>query len=598
MATKNPQGNSEVLTPFTYEHFIKAIYSFKNDLLKCYIDEAIGIYCNLRGISVSREKDALKYSDAFEAANYAIFIVSTKIGAYNPEKGIFKTYLNTALSNALKDILKADMKGDFFDQTSKKKNKDDEPETHSRVSVERYWGAGNESESDPDNAEAEKEERIRRHQDDALEVIIKYIDSLPEMNRAAIYASAFGQVLRPDLENYGRDYAEIVAERFGKSAEYIRKIASIGKKEALAKANDNGFNETSFRNLHMDFVQVKPDTSSSDKMLLAINQLKPYQQFMVLQYLEEKIDDIKKNESERIANSENRKVTAGGNKVTHHTTWWGQMARSIYCRWRREDLARIDYSKCTLDIEQEHKLNTVICDRTGCKNFEKCRFILGEYSSILEMLEQMNIEVCIDPDIKYHPIPAELNEAEEYWKAEVERLRDTPVDKSEYQDALQKLENIREEKKNWSLMILRGCYVREEKRIILYPNAMQKEYCGEKMDELLVSTLVHEIMHAYFDRPGHKNLPYLPFIEEPMAEFGMLLYLKETDKLKNFPDGTNEWYDWAYNDVKQKKTCYRFGAYLMDRYLIEGSHSNLRRLLDEYKTYNTKLIPPALMWWE
>ena len=290
MATFPRPNSSESLSPFTYDHFIKALYTFKNDMLMCYIDRAIGIYCNLRGISVGSQKmGSLAYMDAFEASNYAIYIVSTKIKSYNPEKGEFKPYLDKALSNALKDILKEDESSDFFDQTAHKRNKDDEPEKHRRVSVDRYWGAASEPESDPDNAEAEKEYRIRRHQDDALEVMIKYIDGLPEMNRTAIYASAFGQILRPDLENYGRDYAEIVADKFGKSAEYIRKIASVGKKEALAKAYESGFNEASFKHLHMGFMQVKQDRPSPDEEVIsAITSLNPYQQFLFLRYLADK----------------------------------------------------------------------------------------------------------------------------------------------------------------------------------------------------------------------------------------------------------------------------------------------------------------------
>lgn len=589
MDARTHSGNNETLAPFTYDHFIKAINTFKNDMLKCYIERAIGIYCKLRGISVDPEKDGMAYADAFEASNYAIYIVSTKLRSYNPEKGEFKSYLDKALSNALKDILKEDKAGDFFDQTSKKKNKDDEPEKHTRVSVERYWGAGNESESDPNNAESEKEERIRRHQDDALEVMIKYIDSLPEMDRVAIYASAFGQVLRPDLENYGRDYAERVAEMYGKSAEYIRKIASIGKKNALAKANENGFNATSIKNFYLEFLQVRREAPSQDKVMSAVSMLNPFQRFMFMRHL---VDMNDEEESLR------RTILENIEKSKSYDPYEESRLRELYCRWRKEDLARFDYSNCHLDIELEHKVQTVICDRIGCPNYKKCRFKLGEYPSLLEMLDQMGIEVCTEPGIKSHPIPPELNESEDYWKKQVDMLRGLSSDKFNYQYALQKLKDIQEEKENWSRMLLRGCYISNKKLIILYPDAMKKESREEKIDALLVSTLVLQIMHAYFNRPGHENLPYLPFVEEPLAEFGMLLYLKETDKLKNFPDGTSDWFDWAYNDVKQKKTCHRFGADLMDRYFKEGPHSNLRHILEEYKTFNTKLIPKALMWWK
>lgn len=78
----------------------------------------------------------------------AVYTVFTKIGAYNPQKGTFRPYLHRALENAIKDILEADGKGDFFDQTSKKKKGGDEPEKHSRVNVDTFYGA-----AEPDDTE-------------------------------------------------------------------------------------------------------------------------------------------------------------------------------------------------------------------------------------------------------------------------------------------------------------------------------------------------------------------------------------------------------------------------------------------------------------
>ena len=46
---------------------------------------------------------------------------------------------------------------------------------------------------------------------------------LPEIKRAAIYASAFGQILRPDLEGYGRNYADILADIYHTTALFIIK---------------------------------------------------------------------------------------------------------------------------------------------------------------------------------------------------------------------------------------------------------------------------------------------------------------------------------------------------------------------------------------
>lgn len=123
-------------------------------------------------------------------------------------------------------------------------------------------------------------------------------------------------------------------------------------------------------------------------------------------------------------------------------------------------------------------------------------------------------------------------------------------------------------------MPLRGCYIPDENVIKLYPEEMHTEYGGKCMEELIVSTLAHEVMHAYFNRPGHNNYPYAVLVEEPLAEFGMLLYLKETNCV---------FYDWAKADVASKKTCYRYGANLMDQHLSAGQSSSLRNYLEAYK---------------
>ena len=38
--------------PFTSEHFIQAVQSLKDDMLMYYIDEAVAIYCRIKGKSV------------------------------------------------------------------------------------------------------------------------------------------------------------------------------------------------------------------------------------------------------------------------------------------------------------------------------------------------------------------------------------------------------------------------------------------------------------------------------------------------------------------------------------------------------------------
>ena len=127
--------------------------------------------------------------------------------------------------------------------------------------------------------------------------MIKFIDSLPEMKRAAIYASAFGKALRPDLDNYGRDYADILADKYGTTALYIRKLAAEGKRAALKKASQAGFNENSMAEVSMGYIQARTSAKSlNDKVLEAVSQLDAYQQFQFLQHLAGIVGETKSNQ--------------------------------------------------------------------------------------------------------------------------------------------------------------------------------------------------------------------------------------------------------------------------------------------------------------
>ena len=234
-------------------------------MLMYYIDEAVGIYCRQRGKSVGPRPACYKdfsqeYSDAFEAANYAIYIVAKKMSAYDPDKGPFRPYLHTALEHTLSDILKAESDG---------------------------AQSGTDIENEPDTSASEAEDRVRRHKDDAFETMIRFIDTLPEIKRAAVYASAFGQILRPDLEGYGRNYAEILAKMYHTTALYIRQLATEGKKAALAEVRRLGFDERSIGDVYLGMVQTKnsipPDPNEA--VLQAIDKLDSYQQFMLLRHL-------------------------------------------------------------------------------------------------------------------------------------------------------------------------------------------------------------------------------------------------------------------------------------------------------------------------
>ena len=186
-------------------------------------------------------------------------------------------------------------------------------------------------------------------------------------------------------------------------------------------------------------------------------------------------------------------------------------------------------------------------DALALKAFALQSFEFGGFKSIMDLLGGLGVDIRIEPGIKKHELPKELAEA---WDKEDVEL--------------------------WERMPIRGEYHPKDKVIVLYPEEMHSEYNGERMNELLFSTLAHEAMHAYFNRKPRNELPYVIPVEEPMAEFGMLLCLYETNMVS--------FYNWARDDVSAKKTCYRYGVALMDQCLREGSGSRTRKDLESYKT--------------
>ena len=199
-------------------------------------------------------------------------------------------------------------------------------------------------------------------------------------------------------------------------------------------------------------------------------------------------------------------------------------------------------------------------------------FTFGGYISLDDMLSELEVKLVISPDTPKRIVPSGISEWVLYWENELQRLEKVlgPEYKNIqfYKDALKELEKAKKEVNAWSAMALHGRYDRFQKEIILYPNNMP----GQDRKKYLVTTFVHEAMHAYFDRHPRELFPYVATVEEPLAEFGMLLFLKETN---------NNYYKWAYDNVVSKETCYRYGAALMDRY--EKGDNQIRQDLESYK---------------
>ena len=213
--------------------------------------------------------------------------------------------------------------------------------------------------------------------------------------------------------------------------------------------------------------------------------------------------------------------------------------------------------------------------------FAKRTFNFGRYSSIDDILDNLGVEVELIKGKEIYRIKKkELDAIEKFWNNVFNSKEIEGFDIWKILDECNKAEKNKAEDNNdkdnnneESISVsLRGCYIPDKKVIKLYPDEMKDKYGGKRMEELIISTLAHETMHAYFNRPGHDIYPYLVIVEEPLAEFGMLLYLKETNCV---------FYDWAKADTEGYKTCYRYGAKLMDLYI--GGKKQFRSILEAYK---------------
>lgn len=207
-------------------------------------------------------------------------------------------------------------------------------------------------------------------------------------------------------------------------------------------------------------------------------------------------------------------------------------------------------------------------------------FMLGGFVSLDDILTKLKVDVHIESGKPTRSVDDYYDKAGKYWRNEYEKLlemhRRNPENeyiRKEWQRAEIKLGRSRYGREAHSLMRLLGLYDIDKNAIILYPEAMA-DADASKMDEYLVSTFAHEVMHAYFNRPGHEHFPYAMFVEEPLAEFGMLLYMNETK---------SQYYNWAHGNVSGKNCCYGYGANIMDQYL--GGDQSLRKYIEEYKIF-------------
>ena len=494
------------MNPFTYQFFLSAIQSCNDEMLMYFIDEAVGIYCRITGITVgprpSSPKDyKAKYADAYEVANYAVFKVAQKIGSYNPQEE-FRPYLDKALENTIKDILREDGKGDFFNSVAhRKRNREEEPELHQRVNIDSFNSSDRDS-PEPDDEASERAERIMRHKNDALEAMIKFVDTLPEMKRAALYASAFGQALRPEMENYGRNYADILAGIYNTTAIYIRKLAADGKKAALAEVRRQGFNESSMAEVSMGYIQARtPVQDINDKVLKAVSELDPYQQFMFLRHLS--------GTGNGISSSGNNSPISFVHKTENNAFLTPSQEKLL------DDIEGfIPFPFAGLssfrELRQRTGVSVIISDRNYlCKVLDDCIKRINEI-----IADYNNNGSWRNPGFGEN-VENEIYRRLEWAKGQRE-IAGNP--KSE----LTPLLGLYSRKLLW--------FDSENPAVYLFADNI-KDYAERKSmpsEHVFGFVFVHEMMHAYYDAFKSFGFPAKERLEEAFAEFGMLTFIEQS----------------------------------------------------------------------
>lgn len=556
--TAHPGDNE--LRPFTLEHLNAAILSGREQMLACYIDNAIGIYCNITGKSVGpRPKRMSEYSGSYGNAYYiacnAVYEVWTRIGgSYDPSRE-FKPYYETVLRNEISDILKSGGRTDLLSQPASSKSRNDAFSKLSRVDADGYWG---DSGSEPDNTDPDRQERVRQFISDELDALIRYLDSLPEKERTVFLASDFGRAFSPSPDKYGRDYAEALAEKYHTSAGYIRKLAALQKKKALEALQKQGFNKRAFTAIEL--IQAKPGyTETYDKVMEATEKLTPFEQFLLLMHIE----DMKEDRQNQTISNANTSVMNIINK------------------------------NLLTEVEQK-KFNEVL----GYKLFESICF--NDYSDRMEIEISPEKKTRIGKKIDLTRLKESFDEAKaaehREWEHyhELQRLAKACTEADKKHEILIKIQ-LQQVKCGVAEQILSS--IRELLNNIKgdgitpsidlmgefseFPSPKVTIYLGniaggDERYKNLIPTLIHEMFHAvnYFQSGGSHALRE---VDEPMVEFAAGVFLKELSKVRVEYDIIAARHKSLVRDKQTSYgeiACYGFGHYLMENAESLSSHSD------------------------
>ena len=140
-------------------------------------------------------------------------------------------------------------------------------------------------------------------------------------------------------------------------------------------------------------------------------------------------------------------------------------------------------------------------------------------------------------------------------------------------------------------VLILGEYIKNKKQIKLYINniravAQENEIMSPSF--LLQAVLIHELYHVFFDKDK-----YIQELEEPMAEFGSLLYMR---LLNDGGRGCECKITALFQMIKGKKhnawlKYYSVGAYLFQNLCIDNNTSELLNLFKDLDLTRVKPGP-------
>ena len=144
-----------------------------------------------------------------------------------------------------------------------------------------------------------------------------------------------------------------------------------------------------------------------------------------------------------------------------------------------------------------------------------------------------------------------------------------------------------------------GEFIEKEKKVNIYLDNVNKAASASVKDEyatresILISTFVHEMIHAWFFFARGEKVYAVREIEEAMVEFVTLYFLKKISQVnKEFEPILN----WAEQSVRQKQAVFgRLAANGYGYYLYSLLPNNEQQVLNLFIAYskNSGLIKPS-----